>query len=329
LDGKDGAQGDRVASTTELPSYDELPEAPEGGHSAWGLFGDKDNVGLLNLLTPERIKAAAGLIKRGARFPLDAPINGFSPPLFSGRGVPRHHVLHAAEAFAFDDVYDNFFPQGSSQWDALCHVGYQQGAFYNGATEEDILQGRRNTIEHWARRGVAGRAVLLDLARTMSDAGNSYDPGQGTKFNVQDLEMARERSGVEFQTGDILVLHTGFTAWYLGLDPRDRARVARTGVTTGLAQSEDMCRYLWNSHVAAVVTDTYAVEAMPFDRSTPTGFIHRILIGQFGMALGELWWTEDLAADCAQDGVYEMFLTSTPMHAPGGVGSPANAMAIK
>jgi hypothetical protein len=54
-----------------------------------------------------------------------------------------------------------------------------------------------------------------------------------------------------------------------------------------------------------------------------------MLIGQFGMALGELWWTEDLAADCAQDGVYETFFTSTPLHGRGGVGSPANALAIK
>jgi hypothetical protein len=54
-----------------------------------------------------------------------------------------------------------------------------------------------------------------------------------------------------------------------------------------------------------------------------------MLIGQFGMALGELWWTEELAADCAADGVYEVFVVSTPLHLPGGIGSPANALAIK
>ena len=59
------------------------------------------------------------------------------------------------------------------------------------------------------------------------------------------------------------------------------------------------------------------------------GFLHRVLIGQFGMALGELWWTEDLAADCEADGVHEMFLTSAPLNAPGGIGSPANALAFK
>jgi hypothetical protein len=47
------------------------------------------------------------------------------------------------------------------------------------------------------------------------------------------------------------------------------------------------------------------------------------------MALGELWWLSDLAGDCAADGVYEMFLVSAPLNAPGGIGSPANAVAIK
>ncbi len=54
-----------------------------------------------------------------------------------------------------------------------------------------------------------------------------------------------------------------------------------------------------------------------------------MLIGQLGMALGELWWLNDLAADCAADGIHEMFGVSAPMNAPGGIGSPANAVAIK
>jgi hypothetical protein len=47
------------------------------------------------------------------------------------------------------------------------------------------------------------------------------------------------------------------------------------------------------------------------------------------MALGELWWLDDLAADCARDGVYETFFVAAPLNAPGGIGSPANAIAIK
>ena len=83
-----------------------------------------------------------------------------------------------------------------------------------------------------------------------------------------------------------------------------------------------MCRYLWNTHIAAIVSDTYAVEAIPAEAAGVFGFLHRMLIGQFGVALGELWWTHDLAADCAEDGRYEVFLTSAPMHSLGGIDLP-------
>jgi hypothetical protein len=59
------------------------------------------------------------------------------------------------------------------------------------------------------------------------------------------------------------------------------------------------------------------------------GFVHQMLIGQFGMALGELWWLKDLADDCAADGVCEAFFVSAPLNGPGDIGSPANAVAIK
>ena len=144
-----------------------------------------------------------------------------------------------------------------------------------------------------------------------------------------DLERARSRAGISFVPGDILILHTGFARWYLD-QPRDRRlRLRHENTTPGLAHGEQMCRYLWDAHVAAIASDTFAVEVFPPDRTTPTGFLRRMLIGQFGMALGELWWTEDLAGDCAEDGVYEALLTSALMHASGGIGSPANALALK
>jgi kynurenine formamidase len=313
----------------ELPSYDELPDAPEGGRSGWGIFGPDDSVGLFNLLTPDRVLAAAQLIRRGALFPLNAPIDAFSPCIAPSRGNPRHELLHSPGTIRFDDVYDNFYPQASSQWDSLAHYGYAENCFYNGATEDDITAGRRNTIEHWAKRGLAGRAVVLDLARSMAEAGRSYDPVSSTSFTVDDLEIARHRVGVEYEPGDVLIIHTGFSAGYLELSEADRARVVQYQTAPGIAGGEEMCKYLWDSHISAIASDSYAVEVSPVDVSSATGFLHRMLIGQFGMALGELWWTEDLAEDCEMDGVYEAFLTSSPLNARGAIGSPANALAIK
>src|SRR6202020_2362117 len=75
-----------------------------------------------------------------------------------------------------DDVYDNFNPQQSSQWDSLGHAAYSPGVFYNGATEDDVLAGRRNTIDYWARRGIVARAVVLDVARALPARGRPRLP---------------------------------------------------------------------------------------------------------------------------------------------------------
>lgn len=316
----------------ELPSYRDLPPAPRGGRSAWGLFGADDNLGLINLLTPERIAAAATLVRHGRVFPLDVPLGSMSPPLARTRGGPRHTVLHEPGTVGFDDLYDNFYPQCSSQWDSLGHVGYAPDEFYNGVTEAEVLAGARNTIDHWARHGIAGRAVLLDVPAAMADANLAYHPGESVAIGPDVLELARRRAGVEYQAGDILLLHTGFAAWYAE-QPRDiRLRLPARLAAPGLAHTEEVCEYLWDSHAAAIGSDTFAVEVWPPDVSPqahPMGFLHYMLIGQFGMALGELWWLADLAADCAADGRYEAFLVSAPFNAPGGIGSPANAVAMK
>jgi kynurenine formamidase len=317
---------------TELPSYADLPPAPAGGRSAWGLFGPDDDLGLVNLMTPERIAAAARLVRRGQIFCLDMPLGSISPALAAFRGTPRHQVLHVPGTAGFDDVYDNFYPQAGSQWDSLAHVGYAPDQMYNGATELQVLAGTRNTIEHWARHGMAGRAVLLDAERAMLDAGRPYDPGDSSPIDVGDLELARRLAGVEFAAGDIILLHTGFAAWYLRQPDPVKIRLHGNVAAPGLAHTEAVCEYLWDSHAAAIASDTFAVESFPADRSAgahPFGFLHNMLIGQLGLALGELWWLADLAGDCAADGVYEMFLVSAPMNAPGGIGSPANAVAIK
>jgi kynurenine formamidase len=317
-----------------LPRYDELPPAPKGGRSGWGIFGSHDSVGLLNLQTAESVLAAAHLVRKGAVFPLDAAIDGIDPPVDPGRGLPRHRLLHQAEAGLewLDDVYDNFYPQCSSQWDSLAHIAYSRGVFYNGATDEDVLTGKRNTIDYWAHKGIVGRAVILDVERTLSANGGGYSPDGSAAFSVADLERARVAAGITYSPGCIVLLRTGFVGWY-----QSQPRVVRNGVAQdlkapGIEHTEDMARYLWDNQVMAIAADTYAVEVWPADfgrEAFPFGFLHRVLIGQFGMALGELWRLDDLAEDCAQDGIYECLLTSAPMNAKGGVGSPPNALAIK
>jgi len=241
-------------------------------------------------------------------------------------------VLHQPGSVGFDDVYDNFYPQAGSQWDSLGHVGYAPDEFYNGATEAEVLSGARNTIEHWARHGIAGRAIMLDIPRAMAEAGREYGRGGSTAIGVDELELARRRTGLDYAPGDIILLHTGFASWYMKQPADIRERLPHRLNAPGLAHTEAVAEYVWNSRAAAIAADTFAVEVWPPDwnpAAHPFGFLHHMLIGQFGMAIGELWWLQDLADACAADGVYESFLVSTPMNAPGGIGSPANAVAIK
>ena len=64
-----------------LPNYGELPVragAPAG--SSWGLWGDDDVLGTLNLATPERATRGASLVRRGAVFNLNLELEMPSPP---------------------------------------------------------------------------------------------------------------------------------------------------------------------------------------------------------------------------------------------------------
>jgi sugar/nucleoside kinase (ribokinase family)/kynurenine formamidase len=322
-----------LANHGRLPAYDDLPCAERGGGSAWGLFGPGDSVGLFNLQTPERIVAGARLIRSGEVYSLNAPIDIPAPPLFRRGGV-RHSVIGFDGRSSFDDKLDNYYPQASSQWDSLAHVGYDADRFYNGVAAGDITAKARNTIDHWARRGIAGRAVLIDIDLAFGGAGRGFDPASSRAITVDELDAARVAAGVEWETGDVLLLHTGFLAWYMRQEADVREAMAEPGAlrAVGLARDEEMARYLWDAHVAAVASDNPAVEVWPPDLSDeafPFGYLHRILIGQFGLAIGELWWLDELAHSCRRDGRHEMFLTAAPAHIPGGIGSPANALAVK
>lgn len=317
-----------------LPDYNSLARMEDGSPSAWYLFGADDNVGLVNLQTPERVARAAALARQGKVFPLDLPA-GFISPAMYGREVPRRGVKELQGGWFLDDWLDGFYPQAGSQWDSLAHAAYKPGQFYNGATKEQCLAGERNTVEHWARRGIVGRGVVLDVQRALADEGRPFDPASSYGITAADLELARRRSGAELEPGDILIIRTGYLEWYTGLDAARRADLGRPDhqhVNAGLAHSEDLARYVWDSHCSAIVSDNPGVEANPPDfrpESWPFGHLHSVLIGLFGLAMGEFFALDALAADCAEDGAYECFFVAAPMNQPGMVGSAANAVAIK
>jgi hypothetical protein len=59
------------------------------------------------------------------------------------------------------------------------------------------------------------------------------------------------------------------------------------------------------------------------------GSLHQRLIPSLGFAIGELFSFAALAAACHADGRYDFLFTSVPLNVTGGVGSPANAVAVR
>ena len=317
-----------------LPKFGELPYVGETQERhAWEVFGPEDQLGSVNLLTPEKVKHAAGLIRTGQVFNLSLPLN-FPITLYGGfrsKGY-RHHI--EVGRGGRDDYVDNFAMQGSSQWDSLRHIRFREYGYYGGRQDGDLDEKGELGIEHWAQHGIVGRGVLLDGARYMETQRTPLDMTKKFEMDGTFLEKVAHAQKVQPEPGDILMLRTGWLEWYKSLDERGREALRDTlGVgeaphaCPGLAASQETAAWLWDRQIAAIAADNVAVEALPVDPAV--GFQHRRLIALQGMPLGELLDVEELARACAQDGSYEFMLVAIPLNLPGGVGSPANAYAIK
>jgi len=319
----------KAKTNGKLPTYDQLPVragAPKG--AAWGVFGDQDEVGTINLMTPARVKAAAATIKTGKVFSLNLPINIPDPPLFT-RQPHRHHIKIFPElTFVLDDYLDNFYPQASSQWDALCHVKHPVFGAYNGIPDSEITGrgGTRLGIDNLARRGIAGRGVLADIGRYHEKIGKSIEFAKPTTIPLEDLDATLKAQKTKVLPGDILLIRIGWTKFYLGASQQLKEELARDTVVPGIEGTERTARWLWDHHVAAVASDSPALEPLP---TSGQDWLHFYLLAFFGTPIGEMWNLESLADDCAADKRYEFFITSAPLNVPGGVGSPPNALAIK
>ncbi len=322
----------RAASGLKLPSYSELPTragAPQG--AAWGVFGDDDEVGTINLQTPDRVVAAASSIKTGKVFALNLPINIPDPPLFT-RGKHSHTVkIFPTAEFVLDDYLDNFYPQASSQWDALAHVKHPVHGAYNGIPDAQITGrgGMRLGIDNPARRGIAGRGVLADVARYYDRVGKSINFTKAESIPLEDVQATLDDAGITLHAGDVLLIRIGWTKFYLSASAQIKEELSRETVVPGIEGTERVARWLWDSHLAAVASDSPALEALPKAAGNEMEFLHFHMLAFFGMPIGEMWNLEGLADDCAADGRYDFFITSAPLNIPGGVGSPPNALAIK
>jgi kynurenine formamidase len=212
--------------------------------------------------------------------------------------------------------------QCASQWDSLAHVGYDD-KFYNDVTASraiTALRGAsRNGIDQ-ALPGAVGRGVLLDIARLR---GVEWIKADDAPIGVAELERAESQQGVTVGTGDVLLFRTGWRRKSVVEGWSAEWMAANPGLALECAE------WLCEREVATVASDNWGVEVQPSRTEGAMFPLHCVMLRDVGMMFGEMFDLEALADDCAQDGQWDFFFSGPPLRVTGGVGSPANPIAVK
>jgi kynurenine formamidase len=296
--------------------------------SNWGRWGDDDELGTLNFVTPEKLIQAAALVKKGQVFDLGMPFDSDGPQVGGGRFNPIHRMTatpvdgprpeRSDGSIGADDIV--ILPlQCATQWDSLAHVGYD-GLLYNNTPAEAVNARDGATRNSFATVNdhLISRGVLLDIAR-LKGVDRLED---GFEITDEDLVAAEDRHGLRVQSGDIVLVRTGIYQYFLEGDKR-----RYMGQEPGLGLST--LQWLHDREVAAVASDNWAVEVFPSRVEGSFVPFHMAAIRDLGLTLGEMFNLEDLATDCAADGVYEFLFSGTGLKISHSVGSPVTPMAVK
>jgi len=300
----------------------------------WGRWGPDDELGTLNYITPDAIAKAAQLVTTGKVFALGIPLDRQGPqsgtrqrfnPIHAmfrdGGDAPRtpDEVL-AMEGYGGSDDWIVMPLQCATQWDSLAHIFYE-GQMYNGydATLVTSTGAARNSIFK-TRDRIVGRGVLLDVAR---DQGvRALEPGYA--ITVDDLERTAASAGVTVERGDLLLIRTGHMSRYL-----DRGDWRNYDLDPFPGVSVYTAKWMHEKQIAAVASDNYAVEVRPSELRGFRNPFHVVAIPNMGLTLGEIFYLEELAADCAADGRYAFLLVAPPLPVTRAVGTPINPYALK
>lgn len=299
-----------------------LREGPSiEGPDNWGRWGAEDERGAANFASPEKIAAAAGLVKTGRVYSLALPLQREGLPVNPERGAPVHLMSMDAGDFAAgfsipggfctSDDYLAMFTQTGTHVDGLGHVWYQD-KLYNGFEANAVKSSGAARLGIEKAIHMTGRGVLLDVARHL---GLDHLPG-GYAIHEAELRACAEAQGIEVREGDYLFVRTGWLETY-----RDEAPGEFWQSNPGIAI--DAGEWVGRAGCCGIGADNFAVEVHPSETGK-IGPVHMRLIRDYGMYLMELVKLEELAAD----GVHEFLFVAAPLPITGGTGSPINPLAL-
>jgi kynurenine formamidase len=293
----------------------------------WGRWGPDDEIGTINLISPEVRRRAAGCVREGKSFALALPLSeseGIQVGLLPGRVNPLRMMVQINTPFTGDPsdfcTSDDVVVMGlqcATHWDGLGHVSYDN-RLYNGYPASTITAAGAAKCGIHRIRTLVSRGVLLDVARARG--GERLPPGYA--ITADDLDAACELARVQVLPGDVVLVRTGQMERLRAGD-----KLAYAAQTSGL--SITTVEWFRRHDVAAVATDTMTFEAWPCERDDMLLPVHLLDLVEMGMTQGQNFVLDELAADCADDGRYDFLLDASPLPFTNAVGSPVNPVAVK
>ena len=319
------------ASTRDALTIDDLHASAER-NKQWGRWGDEDELGTLNHVTPAMVQKAASLVRRGASFGLamNYDVNGPQRTMKDNKRFNPVHTFFSTGTDCCSDMSEFRNIRGAddmitmplqcgTQWDALSHIFYYD-KMWNGYDARLVgATGAKKCGIETTRDRFVGRGVLLDIPRHL---GLPWLP-DGYGISADLMEACANAQGVEIGTGDFLLVRTG---------QMERCLVEGWGTFAGgdaPGLKFDTADWLRTRELAAVATDTWGVEVRPNEVAELVQPLHWVIIPMVGLSLGEMFYLKELAEDCAADGVWEFLFVGAALPFTGAVGCPLNPMAVK
>ena len=294
--------------------------------SNWGRWGEDDQRGTLNLIDQAAVLRGVAAVKQGRAFSLAIPFDEDGPQmgLIPGRDNPQREMIAVNQSYTGDTsdfcATDDRFSMGmqaATHWDTLAHAGYEE-RYYNDTPFSAVDEAGCHRLGIDTVGPIATRGVLLDVARALGV--DTFDDGH--PITGDDLQAAADLGSIAVQPGDVLMVRTGQMAF---LAQGDKLRFADP--SPGL--STKSVEWLRDHDVAAVATDTLVFECWPCEDPAVLLPVHLLHLRDMGMLQGQLWFLDELAADCAADGQYDGLLTATPLPFTRGAGSPIAPTFVK
>ncbi len=283
--------------------------------SKWGA-GDQRGSG--NLMNPETVLRAARLIKTGEVIELGQVLDPAVMPFFGGRQLTimtkRTNVLpQSNRRISNEEMVIGEIGQIGTQFDGFSHQGIDDG-FYNCFTQSQMAS--RNGYTKLGVENVGAlmtRGVLIDVAalKGVDILPDAYE------ITAQDLRDALKKQGMTLQTGDAVIINTGWGRLW----GKENARYLKTDPGIGVGAAE----WLALQNPMLVGSDNWSVEVNPNPDPMISSPVHQIMLAVNGIHILESLKLDELTAKR----VNEFAFIIEPLKLKGATGSTVAPIAIR